>query len=404
MSDRLEHKLSEALNERLFREKVVPFLLDEARKKGLTPHPSEHPTMVMVGGQPGAGKSKSMGAVESEFRGRGGVLTIAADDLRDFHPKNTLLMLANDRTAADYTHADASRWAEKAEAYARAHRYNVLLEGTLKTPESTLQRLGEYREAGYTTEVRIVATDQRLSWQNVIGRYERQKLDSVKMGYPEPGVGRKLDNMADATVFSDETTMFSKFSKKGFPTPAQRKFLTAEQRNFRTTNTQPANWRDYWDRLLKLNRETDSNFTIEQLWETLGTTPEEITDLEKTLRLVIGDDEINNYEGATDTIKAWIGNLISEIYIEDEINCSPSYRPPPNDRQRLAGLEALMSVSIGDKAQLKIGDLAATIASEIKYITLLRASHGAERIERDHDQTYRPELYVKNDDHNPGED
>lgn len=174
MSDRQEYRLSEQENERIFQERVKPFLLREASKDL---RPSEHPTMVMVGGQPGAGKSKSIAAVRQELEKHGGVLQIAADDLRDFHPSHRKLMRQDDRTAANYTHADASLWAEKAERFARQERFNVLLEGTMKTPENTAAKLAEYRREGYSTETRIIAVHERDSWQGVVSRYESQKLD-----------------------------------------------------------------------------------------------------------------------------------------------------------------------------------------------------------------------------------
>jgi hypothetical protein len=170
-------------------------------------------------------------------------------------------------------------------------------------------------------------------------------------------------------------------------------------------NTHPANWREYWDRLIKLNRETGGNFTIEQLWETLGTMPKEIASIEEAIRMTY-DDDIDHYEAASDVIKAWEGNLISEIYIENGTNRSPIYRPPPNDSQRVQELKTLMSMASKDDARLQAAGFEnrTTIqAIRVKYITLLRASRGAESSEHDLIQTYRPELYVKSDEPRTGE-
>lgn len=179
MSDRQEYRLSEAENEKIFQNDVKQYLLATA-SLGLSR--SEEPTMVIVGGQPGAGKSRSIDSVRLDLERSGGVMEIAADDLRKFHPKNDELMQKDDRTAADFTHADASAWAEKAERFAREQKFNVLIEGTLKTPENAAAKLAEYREAGYFVEARVIAVHERTSWQGVVGRYEQQKEDA--------GVGR----------------------------------------------------------------------------------------------------------------------------------------------------------------------------------------------------------------------
>lgn len=171
-ADRQEYRLSEEENERIFQRDVKPYLMSIATP-GL--RSSDEPTMVIVGGQPGAGKSRSIDSVKLDLEKHGGVIEIAADDLRKFHPRNEELMRKDDRTAADFTHADASAWAEKAERYAREQRFNVLLEGTLKTPENAAAKLSEYRDAGYFVEARVIAVHERASWQGVVSRYETQK-------------------------------------------------------------------------------------------------------------------------------------------------------------------------------------------------------------------------------------
>jgi len=59
------YRLSEAKNEKLFREKILPKWLE---KSDPNLRPVEHPTIVIIiGGQPGVGKSRTMGGVEREF-------------------------------------------------------------------------------------------------------------------------------------------------------------------------------------------------------------------------------------------------------------------------------------------------------------------------------------------------
>jgi hypothetical protein len=168
--------LSEAENERVFREEILPKWLKDA---GSSLHPVEHPQMVIIGGQPGAGKSRTIGGVERELTHQGGALKISPDDFREYHPAFKKLNIANDRTSSSFTHGDAGIWAEKLEKYGREHKFNVILEGTLRTPENAAARLGEYKAAGYTTDVRVVATNERTSWQSVHSRYEGDKAKDM---------------------------------------------------------------------------------------------------------------------------------------------------------------------------------------------------------------------------------
>jgi hypothetical protein len=65
-------------------------------------------------------------------------------------------------------------------------------------------------------------------------------------------------------------------------------------------------------------------------------------------------------------IKAWEGELIAEIYIEDGTNPSPTYRPPHQNSRRLEELDALMSMAMEDHARLKIEDRAMNKAARVK--------------------------------------
>jgi len=59
------YRISEVKNEELFREKILPKWL---KKSGSNLRPVEHPTIVIIiGGQHGVGKSRTMGGVEREF-------------------------------------------------------------------------------------------------------------------------------------------------------------------------------------------------------------------------------------------------------------------------------------------------------------------------------------------------
>ncbi len=97
------HKLDPAENERVFRERILPNIL----KNNSALLPSDTPTMLAVGGQPGAGKSNAIKGIEAEFADRGGLLVVDLDALRENHPKHNKLMRADDKAAAQYTYDDA---------------------------------------------------------------------------------------------------------------------------------------------------------------------------------------------------------------------------------------------------------------------------------------------------------
>jgi len=107
---------------------------------------------------------------------------IEGDALRDYHPEYARLMLKDDSTAAFYTDRDSGRWVEKAIAYAKEQRVNLVIEGTMRNPDVVASTMKSLREAGYEIDARALAVNWQLSEQGIIQRYEHQKADR--------GVGR----------------------------------------------------------------------------------------------------------------------------------------------------------------------------------------------------------------------
>lgn len=137
--------------------------------------PSEIPTAIVLGGQPGAGKTPMQELVASEFEHRGGLVPIIGDDLRANLPHYKALQRADDTTAAFYTDRDSGRLVEMAIADAIARRVNVLVEGTMRSPDTVARTLGDFRDAGYRTDARALAVSPQLSQLGIMQRYAAQK-------------------------------------------------------------------------------------------------------------------------------------------------------------------------------------------------------------------------------------
>jgi hypothetical protein len=170
MDEADRYRLSPEEHERIFREGIVPDLT--AGLRGV-----DRPAAVVLGGQPGAGKSAMQSAAEREFKGRGGALAIVGDDLRAYHPSFSTLLKRDDKTAAFYTDRDSGLWVEKLIAHAKNERLNLVIEGTMRVPEKVAQTLTDLRGAGYTVDARAIAVSERLSTLGIHQRYEAMISD-----------------------------------------------------------------------------------------------------------------------------------------------------------------------------------------------------------------------------------
>lgn len=160
------HPLPEAESERIYRERIRPLVLPDELA------PVERPTFVILGGQPGAGKTGLLIESREALKAEGATVSVVGDDLRGFHPGYRALQRSDPENAALLTNPDASRWVERLLEEARRRRVNVVLETTMRQPDSVERIMTAFRASGYRTEARVVAVSERDSWQGMHLRYE----------------------------------------------------------------------------------------------------------------------------------------------------------------------------------------------------------------------------------------
>lgn len=163
------YKLSEEQNRAIYKKKVEDKALWRATSS------VEHPQAILIAGQPGAGKSnvvrRSIGDLNFN------TAEIALDDYRQFHPQESEIYSKYGRNTGVFTHEDAADWAKQAKDAAIQNRYNVVMEGTMKTPDNAMSVISEFKEKGYDVTVRVVAVNELESRQGIFTRYEEQMLD-----------------------------------------------------------------------------------------------------------------------------------------------------------------------------------------------------------------------------------
>ena len=156
--------LDDATLDRVYVDLVRPLLFEDLS-------PSAAPELIMVGGQPGAGKTAATAqAVRELMRHGDGVAHINDDELRPFHPQYTALVAADRSTAADKTGADVGLWVERAIREAAAGRFHAVIETTMRQPQVVRRTAEQFTAQGFGFEMRVVVVDPEASQ---LGIYER---------------------------------------------------------------------------------------------------------------------------------------------------------------------------------------------------------------------------------------
>ena len=134
----------------------------------------ESPRAILLGGQPGAGKTGLAMMAMQELKERGGSVLIDADHLRESNPRYEALSRTDPQNAADLTHKEAAEWARRLTTAAVLGRHNLVIDGTMRDPEGIRNLATRLREQGYTVEARVIAVNPEVSIARARLRFEEQ--------------------------------------------------------------------------------------------------------------------------------------------------------------------------------------------------------------------------------------
>lgn len=133
--------------------------------------PSAQPTVILIGGQPGCGKTLGLNHVLAMYPDESFV-PIIGDDLRPYHPDHQQALHDPDETVMPAITAQASgAWVRKGIEHAAAHGYNTVVEGTFRNPQTTLDTAGRFAAAGHQVHVVALAVPEDLSRLSCLERY-----------------------------------------------------------------------------------------------------------------------------------------------------------------------------------------------------------------------------------------
>lgn len=137
--------------------------------------PQKQPILLLVGGQPGAGKSGTSKDAKSYLRAQGGYVHLDADRLREGIPEYPRFVREFGEQASVITQAASGKCVAKLRALALEGKRNILEEGTLRGGGEVFVRYANrMQEQGYKVELRILAVAPEESRLGVYKRYEDQ--------------------------------------------------------------------------------------------------------------------------------------------------------------------------------------------------------------------------------------
>lgn len=139
------------------------------------PSASINPKGIILGGQPGSGKSYLKDEEILEFNES--FIFISTDDLRLYHPAY-LELQQNPETvqnAANLVNSYASAWTEKLIKYCIENKYNLIIDSTLGgNIQAVYDTIDMFRNNGFQVHLRVMAVPAIISKLSIFLRYETQ--------------------------------------------------------------------------------------------------------------------------------------------------------------------------------------------------------------------------------------
>ena len=178
-------KLSTSELEIIFNTKIYPELIFE-KSKGIKKEAA------IIGGQPGSGKSSAVSLLLKE---NSNFVFINGDDFREFLPGYAEVMRTDPDNAADLSQYAVNFWVESAINKCREEEMDLIVEGTMRVPGTSLKTALMLRESGYSITFVLVSTPYELSLESIQKRYS----ESVKLF----GAGRSVKIGSHDEAFLD---------------------------------------------------------------------------------------------------------------------------------------------------------------------------------------------------------
>lgn len=203
------HLLTTEEREGVLLEKIFPYADERLR-------PRENPKSIILGGQPGAGKSNFIKILKDNYPG---IIAINGDDFRKYHPYFEKLMEKDSENATNLTQDDCNYWVEKLIEYVSDRKGDIIIEGTMRRPEVVLNTARLLKGKNYDVETIAITAPPELSFASMFYRFEVQKSQGGTGRFVKPegheaafsGVGPSLSKIFE----SSDVDRISLYSRRG---------------------------------------------------------------------------------------------------------------------------------------------------------------------------------------------
>jgi adenylate kinase family enzyme len=135
--------------------------------------PSSQPVAILLGGQPAAGKSSLAEAAKKNHSNRK-FLVINGDNYREYHPEHNNIINNNIQNYSKETQIFSNVFTEGLIKEALDKKYDIIIEGTMRNPETPLKTAEQLKNAGFRVEAYAIAAPSVFTEISIFNRYQEE--------------------------------------------------------------------------------------------------------------------------------------------------------------------------------------------------------------------------------------
>lgn len=158
-------ELEDAVRDEILRRSILPLYFPSSTPSDVAP------SLVLLAGQPGAGRSRAASRLVAEHGADPAV--VSGDDLRAFHPRFAERGHPLTSEARDELARATAGWVRDCIRYARENKRSLLLEGAFLDPKVAIGLSERFGVEGYRTRIAVVASRRAESLLSVASLYLR---------------------------------------------------------------------------------------------------------------------------------------------------------------------------------------------------------------------------------------
>jgi predicted ABC-type ATPase len=136
----------------------------------------QSPKIVILGGQPGSGKSKIFDFAKNNIFNNNNVVSINGDDYRSLHPQANEIFALYDKRFAEFTDPDVRLWTSGLLEACVNNKRNIIVETTMRNQQPLASTISKLKHIGYTIALMVSAVQDKISRVNIVKRYEEQRI------------------------------------------------------------------------------------------------------------------------------------------------------------------------------------------------------------------------------------